>query len=511
MSAAPSRRHVLAGLASGLAGTATAVGGIAARGQTRGPTIGFERGQVRGGSAAPTGRTRLLVLDFLDPGRTDLGLAVATLVQKEVLAGLGDVQTAAAIMPVLPAAARGRIAELVERDLHRGALRLAVEHQARAALWGRVEAFGDALLIHASVSLFSPVEDPDLVQQLVIDGVRAPDLAAELAWTRLDFPPFVARRAQVFDRALMVGTAGLELRASPEPGSAPVRVAPPGEILRLRDVQGSWYVVAEGPGTLFAEAAPRRDLAAGLHVLPRRGAVDAGELGRALPNPALGASLPVEPYRFHRLVAPRTVDGQPWYQVDTGGQRVWLSQRQIAPIPDLPAAHFALALQRAVAGDQEGAERAFGLFLRRPDGERGHVVTAAALQFLAISKLRGAATSRAQREAALDLLDRAVAATPRDPAAMALRAIVRLGHADARGALADLEAALAVDPQNGRARILLAAFRRAADQRALPWMSDDGFRARLDQALTRLSTRGATMPDQRRFVDDMRQIFGPAR
>jgi len=92
-----------------------------------------------------------------------------------------------------------------------------------------------------------------------------------------------------------------------------------------------------------------------------------------------------------------------------------------------------------------------------------------------------------------------------------LRAIVRLGHADARGALADLEAALAVDPQNGRARILLAAFRRAADQRALPWMSDDGFRARLDQALTRLSTRGATMPDQRRFVDDMRQIFGPAR
>ena len=94
---------------------------------------------------------------------------------------------------------------------------------------------------------------------------------------------------------------------------------------------------------------------------------------------------------------------------------------------------------------------------------------------------------------------------------LALRALVRLGHADALGALADLEAALVIDSQNGRARLLLSAFRRAGEQGALPWLAGEEFRTRLEQALQRLSARGAVLPDQRRFVDDMRLIFAPLR
>lgn len=503
MSAPVTRRALVAALCAAAAAPA--------RSQNRAPTIGFEHGRPRTGSAVPAGRARLLILDFLDPRRTELGQAMAALQQKEILAGLGEAQSAAAIVPVLAGPARQRIADQLDRDLHRGALRLAAEHLARAVLWGRIEVLGDTLILHASVSLFSAVEDPDLVQQLVIDGTRVPDLSAELGWTRFDFPPYAARRAQIFDRTLLVGSAGLELRATPEASGAALRVAAPGEVLRLRDMQGSWYVIADGTGIVHADAAPRRELAAGLQLLPRRAAVLPGEQARLQPNPRVPASIAVDPTRFHRLVAPRAVDGQAWYQVEANGQRVWLSPRQVAPVPDLPAAHFALALQRALAGDQEAAEQEFGRFLQRPDSERTHLVAAAALQFLAISKLRGTATTRAQREAALGLLDRAAAATPGDPAVLTLRAIVRLGHADALGALADLEAALAVDPQNGRARLLLSAFRRAADQRALPWLQDEEFRRRLDQALTRVSARGAAMPDQRRFVDDMRQIFAPPR
>ncbi|MFN9972769.1 MAG: hypothetical protein ACK58T_23060, partial [Phycisphaerae bacterium] len=48
---------VLTGRAAGFAGAGPV------RAQNRAPTIGFERGQSRGGTAAPTGRTRLLVLD----------------------------------------------------------------------------------------------------------------------------------------------------------------------------------------------------------------------------------------------------------------------------------------------------------------------------------------------------------------------------------------------------------------------------------------------------------------
>jgi hypothetical protein len=507
MSAAdPTRRTLLAAAAAAIVARPRA-----AAGQTPAPAIGFERGRSQAGSAASPGRARLLVLDFLDPRRIELGQAVAALQQREVLAGLGEGQPGAAILPVLAGPARQRLADQLERDLHRGALRLAAEHQARAALWGRIEPLGDMLILHASVSLFSPVEDPDLVQQLVIDGTRVPDLSAEIGWTRFDFPPLAMRRAQFFDRFLLVGSAGLELRATPEASGAALRVATPGELLRLRDMQGSWYVVAEGATGLYADAAPRRDLAAALQLLPRRAAVAAGEMARAQPNPRLPATIAVDAQRFHRLGPPRTVEGLAWYQIETGGQRAWISARQIAPVPDLPAAHFALALLRSIAGDHAAAELEFGRFLQRPESERSNVVAAAALQFLAVSKLRGATTTRAQREAALTLLDRAAAATPRDPAVLSLRAIVRLGHADALGALADLEAALAVDAQNGRARILLAAFRRASDQRALPWLLDEEFRRRLEQALQRVSARGAAQPDQHRFVDDMRQIFAPPR
>lgn len=507
MTARPTRRRLLAAAAAAMAGTVSLPGG----GQTRPPAIGFERGRSQAGSAASPGRARLLVLDFLDPRRTELGQALAALQQREVLAGLGEGQAGAAILPVLAGPARQRLADQLERDLHRGALRLAAEHQARAALWGRIEPLGDSLLLHASASLFSPVEDPDLVQQLVIDGTRVPDLSAEIGWTRFDFPPLAMRRALFFDRILLAGSAGLELRATPETSGAALRVATPGEVLRLRDMQGSWYVVAEGAAGLYADAAPRRDLGVGLQLLPRRAAIAAGEMARPQPNPRLPATIAVDAQRFHRLGAPRMVDGLAWYQIESGGQRVWLSARQVAAVPDLPAAHFALALLRAIANDHAAAELEFGRFLQRPENERSNVVTAAALQFLAVSKLRGAATTRAQREAALSLLDRAAAATPRDPAVLSLRAIVRLGHADALGALADLEAALAVDAQNGRARILLAAFRRASDQRALPWLLDEEFRRRLERALLRVSARGATLPDQRRFVDDMRQIFAPPR
>ena len=106
-----------------------------------------------------------------------------------------------------------RIADLMDRDHHRAALRISGENQGRVVIWGRIQALGDTLIIHTAVSLPSAVEEPELVLQISVGGKRVQDVAAEIAWTRFDFAPVAIRRTQFFDRLAVAGGSGVQLRA----------------------------------------------------------------------------------------------------------------------------------------------------------------------------------------------------------------------------------------------------------------------------------------------------------
>jgi SH3-like domain-containing protein len=475
--------------------------------------IGFERGAPRAGESASAARARLVVLEFQDPQKTGLGRGVAALIYKDMLTAMGDQAEAMVAHPAAPSGQR--LADLIDRDYHRAALRIASENQGRVVIWGRIQALGDVLVIHTAVSLPSAVEDPELVLQISVGGKRVQDVGAEIAWTRFDFAPVAIRRTQFFDRLAVAGGSGVQLRAAPESSAAVMRTARPGEVLTLRDMRESWYVVADGARSLYVDASPRQNLATGFQILPRRLAVADGEVARGDTNERAATVAKLEPQRAYTVLARRAPEGRGWYQIDAGGRRGWVPQDQTIGILDLAAENFALAAHRLLSGDARGAERDLRRFLLRTESERSSAVTSAALQLLGASLLRAPAAPRPQREAALALLDRSVEETPYDPSALNLRAVARLGITGPAAALDDLESALALDPLNGRTRILAAALKRASDHGgdaiAALGLRDADFLRRLDAIMTRLSGRGAQPQEPRRLIEDMRQIFEPPR
>ncbi|MBL8701817.1 MAG: hypothetical protein JNK67_25770 [Alphaproteobacteria bacterium] len=476
--------------------------------------IGFERGQLRAGDVALAGRTNLIVVEFLDPKKTGLGKATAALLFKDLVATVGD-QPGAGVLSASPPIGQ-RIADFVERDQHRAAQRIGQEQRGRLVLWGSIEPFGDQLVVNASLTMLAATEDPELILQLAVQKQPVPDVASELPWTRFDLPPVVIRRAPYFDRVAIAGAAGVPMRAAPEPSAAVLRTARPGEQLAVRDMHEEWAVLADGPRRVFVDAKPRPDSGAAFQVMPRRVGVLAVEPVHAEPSERAAVVGRLEPQRVYAAFGRRSVDGQSWLQVDAGGRRGWIRQARAPAVHDIAAVSLAAASLRFAFANSEAAEFELRRFLARPESERGGVVTAGALQFLAATILRRPSSTQAERDAALELLDRAVAETPYDASALNLRAVARLGLRGGLAAIEDLEAALTIDPLNGRARILAAAIKRASESSnpavvAQLKLREPEFLRRLDGLMARFAARGDSQSPPRRFIEDMQRIFEPPR
>ncbi len=487
---------------------------LAATAATAETIVGFERGLPRSGNVALAGRTKLVVVDFLDPKKTGLGKAVAALLFKDIFSAVIDQAGAGIVYAPFPPGQRP--GDLIERDQHRAALRIGAEQQGRLVLWGSIEPVGDALILNTALSLLSAGEDPELVVQLTVARQPVQDIAAELPWTRFDLPAIAIRRAQLFDRLGVVGASGMPLRAAPEASAAVLRSARPGEILQIRDMLDEWFVIADGGRQVYVDAKPRQDLSTGLQLLPRRVTGGADDTVHADSTARSNVVAKLESQRLYPVLNRRVIDGQAWYHVDVGGKRGWVMQARVVGAQDLAATNLAVAALRFVFGNLDGAERELRRFLVRPENERTNIVTSGALQLLGVTMLRRRDLDPANQAAAMSLLDRAIDETPHDPAAHNLRAVARLGLQGGLAAIDDLDAALAIDPLNGRTRILAAALKRASESAGQPAiaelkLSDPALRPRIDTLLQRFSARGAQQEEPRRLIEDMRRIFEPPR
>jgi hypothetical protein len=476
--------------------------------------VRFERGLPRSGNVALGGRTKLVVVEFLDPKKTGLGKAIAALLFKDIFSAVLD-QAGAAIV-YAPAPASQRPAETAERDLHRAALRIGAEQQGRLVLWGSIEPVGDALILNTALTMLSAGEDPELVVQLTVTRQPVQDVAAEFPWTRFDLPPISIRRAELFNRLGVVGASGMALRAAPEASAAVLRSARPGEILQVRDMLDEWFVISDGGRQVYVDAKPRQDLATGVQLLPRRiaGSADDALHGDSTERSAVLGRL--DPQRVYAVLNRRVIDGQAWYHIDAGGRRGWVMQARVAGLQDLAVTNLAVAALRYVFGNPGATDRELRRFLLRPETERTNVNTAGALQMLGVTLLRRGDLDAQGQSMALSLLDRAIEETPYDPAAYNLRAIARLGLQGGLAAVDDLDAALALDPLNGRTRILAAALKRAGESAgptaiAELKLRDVALQRRIDALLQRFSARGAQQEEPRRLIEDMRRIFEPPR
>ena len=161
---------------------------------------------------------------------------------------------------------------------------------------------------------------------------------------------------------------------------------------------------------------------------------------------------------------------EPWYRIEVQGRRGWVAGRLVKRRSyTFPAVHLIAGLYRYGRGQYSTATEELEAFLAAiPDED--NVTRAAALEFLAVSRLADERANPARVIAAIKDLEKVSRLTPFDASVYTLRAMVWTGTGTRRAlgnAVADLEHALELNRGGEGARQLLADLIAISDRMGL--------------------------------------------
>jgi tetratricopeptide (TPR) repeat protein len=430
--------------------------------------------QARAPEVLPGVPLKAVVAEFLDPLDTGLGKALGYLFWYETLTAISDQAGAGVIVAQAPPGER--LADLLQRDYHLAAERIARHQGASMALWGVVEPDGDGLMVETYLSIDATKKDGAL--RLALGGRErghgptwhdrdeGPRFEAALQRQRFSFAPLFPTRSELFERTLVTAVA-VAVRQAPNAGAAVMQRVEAGRVLQSVDMRDSWFEVILDDG--------------------RRGFVDGSGIGRLrLPPPRVVAdreriNLRAGPGTDHRVVRNRDLQGEfrvldmryrrghgLWYRIDIGeGRPTWVAAWLVRPRFALPMVHFLAGLYRYYGERPADAVEAFRDFIAASGDRESHVVRASAWQALGACRMRDGQSAGAARSALADF-ERAIELTPFDPNAYLLRAVAALGGGQPRVALRDLDAALGLDPAFAPARELALAMARLVREPGMP-------------------------------------------
>ena len=103
---------------------------------------------------------KAVVAEFLDPLDTGLGKSLGYLLWRETLTAISDQAGAGVIVAEAPP--EERLVDMLKRDYHRAALRIAKHQRARMSLWGAVEAEAGEVFINTYLSVLTKETQGDL-------------------------------------------------------------------------------------------------------------------------------------------------------------------------------------------------------------------------------------------------------------------------------------------------------------------------------------------------------------
>lgn len=409
---------------------------------------------------------KAVVTEFLDPLDTGLGKSVGYLIWRETLTAISDQAGAGVIIARTPDGER--LVDILGRDYHLAAERIARHQNARMALWGIVEPEGEGLILDTYVSIQDEDGDSNLRLGLAGKVVAGPPgwgsggdagaISAQVTRNRLQFAPIHLTRGELFERTLV--TAGsIPVHERPDGGSKKLMRLGAGKAVQAVDMQGGWFeIVLENGGT---------------------GYVDAGEFGNLNVPPRVvvadidSVNLRAGPGTDHRVVAKRSLRGDfpvkdmryregkgLWYRIDTGEQETWVAGWLVKPRFSVPVVHFLAGLMRYYGKRPQDGVDQFEQFLQATESGESNVTLAAANQLLGTCRLL---SGERVRQGYQDF-SKAISYTPYDPNAYLLRSVAALGGGGAESAIADLDQALELDPQYPPARRLTAAVAAIAQE-----------------------------------------------
>lgn len=409
---------------------------------------------------------KAIVAEFLDPLDVGLGKSLSYLVWRETLTAISDQAGAGVILAEAPPGER--LVDMLERDYHLAAERIARHQHGRMALWGAVEPEGDALIIEPYLSIQDVKGDSALrlaLEGKVVTGPRRsaqaerqPLISAAIRRNRFNFAPVSRTRSELFERPIVI-TSRVAVRGAPQADAAVLEQVPAGRVLHAVDMQGAWFEV-ELPGGRhgFVHAGTFGNL----QLPPRQVIADLGQVNlRGGP----GTDHPVVAKRdlkgAFRVLDMRYREGKGlWYRIDTGAGETWVAGWLVRPRFSLPVVHFLAGLYRYYGNRPQDGITAFEDFIRAAGDAEDHIVLATGYQLLGACRL----LSDPKARRGYDDFTQALRHTPYDPDAYLLRSVAALGNRQAGKALDDLDRALQLDASYPPARELAATLAAVAGQ-----------------------------------------------
>ncbi|MEW5881032.1 MAG: hypothetical protein AB1761_11395 [Pseudomonadota bacterium] len=390
-----------------------------------------------------------VIAEFIDPERADLGKEIAYLLWREVLTAISDQRGAGVILARAPG--NERLVDLLQQDYHEAAVRIAQGQGARMAIWGSVAESGGRVYLDTYLSLIGQAERDELLLRLTTGGADT-GLVARIPRTRFNFAPVETTRDALFRRTV-IARAGAIVRAAAGSGRA-LATLKPGQTLQAEGMQGGWFVVRMPDGRGYVDVnrvdvPPRQVETGAAEVALRAGpARNAKPSGRAAPN----GTYQVTDMRY-------LAGGGLWYRIAAPTGDGWVPATAIRPRFSVPVVHFVAGLYRYQLGRWDDAAREFDQYLRAPGVAADNASYATACQLLGASRLASASRAESLPGASgwEDAFERAIRATPYDPAAYTLRAVSTIAvRRTLEPAVGDLKRALELDPQHADTRTALA-------------------------------------------------------
>ncbi len=407
---------------------------------------------------------KAVVAEFLDPDELGIGKEVGFLLWREILSAISDQAGAGVILAYPPG--KERLTDLLARDYHDAALRIAQSQKARMAIWGAIAKDDDRLLLDTYLSLVGEMPREELALRLKygLPGEPQKDtgFAARLSRTNFNFPRVETTRAALFERALTTQVDGASVRE--RSGGGAVRATLAAEsALQAMDMQGSWFQVRlpdgrEGWIDSRQVRVPPPQLQARQSVVLRASA----GAGPVLTEPVATAGGLLPAGTRMTVLASRYLDKNGmWYQIEAGDRRGWVPAREVFTRYSLPVVHFVAGLYRYQRGRYDDAAREFEQYTLA-DGVRADPPSlSSAYQMLAASRVMAASAERKlnRQETSREVeraLEQAQQTTPYDPGVFTLRAVTSLAAGNSvAAALRQVNRALELDVDNRDARLIL--------------------------------------------------------
>lgn len=402
---------------------------------------------------------KAVVAEFLDPDEVGLGKEAGFLLWREILLAISDQSGAGVILAYPPG--RERLTELLARDYHDAALRIAASQKARMAVWGAITEDEGKLLLDTYLSLVGEMPREELALRLTFDA-RDSGFVARLSRTNFNLPRVVTTRAALFERPLTVQVATAQVRERPNAGAVRATLAAEAP-LRAIDMQADWFRVRlpdgrEGWIDCRQVRVPPPQLQARQSVVLRASAGATSVPGGA-PVTA-GAALPAGTRMT--VLASRYVDRSGmWYEIEANERRGWVPAWQVYARYSWPVVHFVAGLYRYQLGRYADAAREFEQYTLLDGVDADPPSLSSAYQLLAASRVMAASASYrlATEDTARETdraLDQAQKTTPYDPGVFNLRAVTALAtRSSLEAALPHVARALELDVDNRDARLIL--------------------------------------------------------